>query len=136
MAMIDPVLENDWHPVSDSAALAGNLLGVSLLGRSIVLWRSGNGAIHAWDDRCPHRGTRLSIGRIVNDTVECAYHGWRFASDARCILVASQPDDKPPPNAVVRSYRVEERYGLVWVCVGDPTLGVLPFPEADDPNLR
>ncbi|MBV9190117.1 MAG: hypothetical protein JOZ85_06515 [Betaproteobacteria bacterium] len=36
----------------------------------------------------------------------------------------------------MRSYRVEERYGLVWVCVGDPTLGVLPFPEADDPNLR
>jgi phenylpropionate dioxygenase-like ring-hydroxylating dioxygenase large terminal subunit len=134
--MIDPVVENDWHPVAASGAVAGKPVAASLLGRSLVLWRSADGALHAWDDRCPHRGTRLSIGRIVDDSIECAYHGWRFGRDARCVLVASQPEEKPPRNAVARSYRTEERYGLAWVCVGEPSLAVLPFPEAEEARLR
>jgi len=134
--MNDPVLENDWHPVAASAAIGARPVAASLLGRALVLWRSRDGALHAWQDRCPHRGTRLSIGRIVDDKVECAYHGWRFGPDGRCVLVASQPDEKPPENAMVPAYHVAERYGLAWACLGQPALGVLPFPEAEDPRLR
>jgi len=133
----DPVLLDDWHPVAAAGALtAGKALAAQLLGRSLALWRGADGALHAWDDRCPHRGTRLSIGRIEGDTLACAYHGWRFGGDGRCLLVPSQPGQKPPQNAAVAAFRVEERYGLVWVSLGEPALGVLPFPECDDPRLR
>jgi phenylpropionate dioxygenase-like ring-hydroxylating dioxygenase large terminal subunit len=133
----DPVLLNDWHPVAAGAALvSGRLLPVRLLGRELVLWREGSGVLHAWPDRCPHRGTRLSIGRLADDQVICAYHGWRFAASGRCVHFPALPELTPPASACIRSYRAEEHYGLVWVCLGEPAAGVLPFPEYANPRLR
>lgn len=133
----DPVLCDDWHPVALSAAVvAGALCATALLGREIVLWRGSDGAVRAWHDRCPHRGTRLSIGRVDRDEVVCAYHGWRFGSDGRCSRVPALPELRPPARATVRTYAATERYGLVWVCVGQPAGEVLPFPEHADPALN
>jgi phenylpropionate dioxygenase-like ring-hydroxylating dioxygenase large terminal subunit len=133
----DPVLLNDWHPVADSAKLtAGALLPVRLLDREVVLWRDSGGKVHAWLDRCPHRGTRLSIGRIEADEVICAYHGWRFAGSGQCTHFPALPDLTPPANACARQYHVEEMYGLVWVCVGEPRGTILPFPEYANTGLR
>ena len=69
----DGVLLDDWHPVAAAVDLcAGKLVPVRLLDREMVLWRSGDGALRAWEDRCPHPGTRLSIGRIEGQQVVCA----------------------------------------------------------------
>ena len=136
-AMDDPVLLDDWHPVAASSRIvAGRLFAVRLLDRELVLWRSSDGCAHAWEDRCPHRGTRLSIGRIEADQVICAYHGWRFSEAGRCVRFPALPELSPPENACAVRYRVEERYGLVWVCVGTPRQGVPPFPECANANLR
>jgi phenylpropionate dioxygenase-like ring-hydroxylating dioxygenase large terminal subunit len=136
-AMDDPVLRDDWHPVAASARLPGGaLVPVRLLDRELVLWRSSEGQAHAWQDRCPHRGTRLSIGRVEADQVICAYHGWRFAASGRCTHFPALPALTPPENACARSYRVQERYGLIWVCVGTPDREPPPFPEYGDANLR
>jgi phenylpropionate dioxygenase-like ring-hydroxylating dioxygenase large terminal subunit len=136
-AVDDPVLLDDWHPVAAGSALVpGKLFPVRLLERELVLWRDGAGGVHAWLDRCPHRGTRLSIGRVVDDQVICAYHGWRFAASGRCVHFPALPELTPPASACAQSYRVEEQYGLVWVCLGEPTAGVLPFPEYANPQLR
>ena len=133
----DPVLLNDWHPVAASAMLSGGaLLPTTLMGWELALWRSSDGEVHAWEDRCPHRGTRFSIGEVREDTVVCAYHGWRFAADGSCAQIPSQPDVRPPVRAVARSFPVRERYGLVWVCIGAPAGEVLPYPECEDPALR
>lgn len=135
--MDDPVLLDDWHPVAAGAKIVvGALEPVRLLDRELVLWRSSDGQVRAWQDRCPHRGTRLSMGRIESDQVICAYHGWRFAGSGRCIQFPALPELMPPANACARSYRVEERYGLIWVCVGNPNRAIPPFPEYDDANLR
>jgi phenylpropionate dioxygenase-like ring-hydroxylating dioxygenase large terminal subunit len=135
--MDDPVLLNDWHPVAAADQLAvGTPAPVRLLERELVLWRSDDGRVHAWEDRCPHRGTRLSIGRIENNQLVCAYHGWRFAASGQCTHFPALPAVTPPASACARSYHVEERYGLVWVCMGEPRGGPPPFPEYDDVNLR
>jgi phenylpropionate dioxygenase-like ring-hydroxylating dioxygenase large terminal subunit len=135
--MDDPVVLDDWHPVATSAGLdVGKLIPVRLLDRELVLWRSNDGQVHAWRDRCPHRGTRLSIGVIENDQLICAYHGWRFAGSGRCIHYPALPALTPPATACARTYRAAERYGLIWVCIGDPRREVPPFPEYDDTNLR
>jgi phenylpropionate dioxygenase-like ring-hydroxylating dioxygenase large terminal subunit len=133
----DPVLLNDWHPVAAARELDdGKPVAAQLLGRSLVLWRDAGGDTHAWEDRCPHRGTRLSIGRIEGAVLACAYHGWRFGGDGRCVLVPSQPGQKAPESASAKTFRVELRYGLAWVCLGEPARGVLPFGEYGDPKLR
>jgi phenylpropionate dioxygenase-like ring-hydroxylating dioxygenase large terminal subunit len=135
--MDDPVVLNDWHPLAASAGLAvGELMPARLLDRELVLWRSNDGQVHAWQDRCPHRGTRLSIGAIENDQLVCAYHGWRFAGSGRCTHYPALPALTPPATACARAYRVKEHYGLIWVCLGEPRRPVPPFPEYDDTNLR
>src|ERR1700704_6933341 len=57
--------ETLWHPVAALDELGAALLAVRLLERDVLLWRDGANDVHAWADRCPHRGTRLSLGRIV-----------------------------------------------------------------------
>src|SRR5438132_499555 len=100
--MDDPVLLNDWHAVAAGDALARSVLvPARLLDREIVLWRSRDGVVHAWADRCVHRGTRLSIGRIEGDEVVCGYHGWRYGAAGRCTHIPSQPTQKLPDNACV-----------------------------------
>jgi len=74
--MDDPLLLDDWHPVMAAAAVeSGSIHKAALLGRELALWRGADGAVRAWEDRCPHRGTRFSCGRVERDQVVCAYHG-------------------------------------------------------------
>ncbi len=135
--MTDPVLFNDWHPVASGVAVApGRIVAARLLGRELALWRDAGGEVHSWEDRCPHRGTRLTLGTVDGDTVTCRYHGWRYDAGGRCVHVPAQPGHRPPDSARATAYSAIERYGLVWVCLGTPGRRVPPFPEYDDPNLR
>jgi phenylpropionate dioxygenase-like ring-hydroxylating dioxygenase large terminal subunit len=123
--------------VAAAASLTpGKLLPAKLLGREVVLWRDPAGIVHAWEDRCPHRGTRLSIGHIEGSEVVCAYHGWKFGADARCTGIPALPELSDRTQARVLAWRAKEKYGLVWVCLGTPAADVLPFPEYGDDKLR
>lgn len=135
--MDDALLLDDWHPVAATTQLAeGSILATQLMEHDIALWRSADGAVHAWEDRCPHRGTRFSIGSIVADQLVCAYHGWHFDTDGSCAYVPAQPQWTPARSACARVYAAVERYSLIWVCLGTPLRSLLPFPEYDDPYLR
>ena len=136
-ACADPVLLDDWHPVVRSSDLGcGALAGVRLLGRDIVVWRDGDAGLHAWQDRCPHRGTRLSAGRVDGNQLVCAYHAWRFDGAGRCMAIPAMPAQRPPQAACAAAWHACEAYGLVWVCVGVPATPVLPFPEHADARLN
>lgn len=128
----DPVLINDWHPVTSWAQLETvPLLAVRLLGEDLVLWRDG-AQLMAWQDLCIHRGTRLSLGKIRAGCVECPYHGWVYNQAGRCVHIPAHPQQTPPIKAQVKTYQVQERYGLVWVCLGEPTHDLPPLPEWGD----
>jgi vanillate O-demethylase monooxygenase subunit len=58
------------------------------------------------------------MGRVVGERIQCGYHGAQFAPDGQCVLVPGQ--SSVPAAARVRSYPVRERYGFVWVWMGDP----------------
>lgn len=134
---VDLLLLNDWHPVADAATLvAGTMQAVRLLEHDLIVWCGADGALHAWDDRCPHRGARFSLGRIEHDRVVCGYHGWQFDGAGQCRLQPAHPQDTLPKNACARQFRVQEAYGIVWVCLGTPRYALLPFPEYRDTRLR
>lgn len=134
---MDPLLLNDWHPVASAAALAaGTMHAVRLLDQELIIWRGMDGIVHAWDDRCPHRGARLSLGTIQNDRVVCAYHGWQFDHSGQCQLQPAHPHDKPPKAACAKRFHVQQAYGLLWVCLGEPRYALLPYPEYQDVSLR
>ena len=65
-----------------------------LLGRELAVWRADDGNVNVWENRCLHRGVRLSIG--INDGAElkCQYHGWRYANrTAGCTYIPAHPAD-------------------------------------------
>ena len=86
-AMIEPaervVLRSHWHPVARSDAIDDGPVGVVLLGRPLVVFRSGGRACAA-SDRCPHRGSPLSLGSYHDDCLVCPYHGLRYSADGQC----------------------------------------------------
>jgi phenylpropionate dioxygenase-like ring-hydroxylating dioxygenase large terminal subunit len=134
---MDSVLFNDWHAVARSEAIKlGTMTQAKLLDTNLVIWRNNKAQILVWQDRCPHRSVRLSAGQIVNDTVVCAYHGLVFNDAGQCITVPAHPDYKPPPQACVKTFKVQEKYGLVYVCLGEPVREIPIFSEWDNPSYR
>ena len=125
-----------WHPVAQSQEVVTAPLPVQLLEQPLVLWRNAEGLVQAFNDRCPHRGARLSMGRVENNNLECPYHGWQFSSGGQCVKVPAVPDFVPPPSQCVKSFEVQEAYGLVWVRL-EPSDSQLPaFAAEADTYLR
>jgi phenylpropionate dioxygenase-like ring-hydroxylating dioxygenase large terminal subunit len=130
-------LADFWHPVAWSADIGPSPYATVILETAIVLWRSGSGDLRAFRDLCLHRGTALSLGRVEDDCLVCPYHGWEYAADGRCVKIPQLEAGRPIPSRVAAlSYRCTERYGLAWVCLGQPRADIPAFPEWDDPSYR
>jgi phenylpropionate dioxygenase-like ring-hydroxylating dioxygenase large terminal subunit len=104
-----------WHPVAASAAVGAAPVAARLLERDLVLWRAPGAGVQAWVDRCPHRGTRLTLGRVVGERLECAYHGWQFAAGGACAAVPALPGFAPGPAHAAQAFEASEAHGMVWV---------------------
>ena len=132
----DPIVLNDWHPVARSSSLPeGSVAKARLLGEDLVLWRSG-GRANAWRDLCVHRGSRLSLGWVKSGLLTCAYHGWTYDADGRCVRFPAHSTQRPPPTAHASTYATQEGYGMVWACLGTPRGDIPTFDEWDDPSYR
>lgn len=125
-----------WHPVAAAEAVGDTPFAARLLGQDLVLWRDAAGAVHAWPDRCPHRGARLSLGRIEDGHLECPYHGWQFEATGRCIHVPALPGFVPPATHCIKSHAARVAHGLVWVQLAPAETAPPMFAAEDDARLR
>jgi phenylpropionate dioxygenase-like ring-hydroxylating dioxygenase large terminal subunit len=119
---------NDW-PASMRkhwfvAARAGQLrrrpLAVTVLGVPLVLGRMADGAVFAFEDRCPHRQVPLSCGRITEHGLQCPYHGWTFGADGACTGVPGLAPGVAPPPVGARTVACRQHNDLVWVRLAAP----------------
>ena len=108
-----------WHPVLAAQALGTAPLAVRVLSNDLVLWRDGTGAVRAFEDRCPHRGTRLSLGRVQEGRLECPYHGWQFEGSGRCVHIPAEPAFRPAAAQSACSRAVREAHAMWWVRLDD-----------------
>ena len=113
-------LRNTWYVAALSPEVGRVPKAIKVLGEAVVLYRTSNGTAVALEDACPHRKLPLSLGRIKGDAIECGYHGLTFDPFGKCIDAATQ--DKIPPFAKVRSYPVQDKYGLLWIWMGESSL--------------
>jgi phenylpropionate dioxygenase-like ring-hydroxylating dioxygenase large terminal subunit len=114
---------NYWYPVLPARKLGRRPRAISVLGEQIVLFRDG-GKLYALENRCPHRGIRLSAGSCRfpgSGTISCAYHGWTFRGADGSLAAALMEGPNAPIERKVRvqSYPVTERAGVIWLFVGD-----------------
>jgi phenylpropionate dioxygenase-like ring-hydroxylating dioxygenase large terminal subunit len=107
-----PYPRNQWWVAAYASEVSRDLLARDILGEPVILYRTQAGAAVALAGICPHRAFPLSKGCVVDDAVQCGYHGFQFAADGACQKVPSQSG--VPQNARLRSYPVEERGGLIW----------------------
>ncbi|MGI9599321.1 MAG: Rieske 2Fe-2S domain-containing protein [Acidimicrobiales bacterium] len=114
------ILRRHWHPVARSDGIDAGPVGVELLGRPIVVYRSAVGMATVASDRCPHRGSPLSLGSYEPDGLACPYHGLRFDGDGRCVAFPARPDARLPGRLNLDVVRTIERHGLVWACLDEP----------------
>jgi phenylpropionate dioxygenase-like ring-hydroxylating dioxygenase large terminal subunit len=132
----DPVLENDWHAVYLASELKDQPVGVIILGERVAIFRSKKG-VHALQDLCVHRGAMLSKGWVQDDILVCPYHGWQYDSSGQCVCIPAQPKaEKIPPRAKAQVYACEEKYGFIWVCIGEPVAPLPHFEEFANPEFR
>lgn len=111
-------LRNVWYVAGWSDELVnGGRVARTLLGQTLVLFRTQEGHIGALEDRCCHRAMALSEGQVEGETLRCTYHGLEFATDGRCVRIPAQ--DKIPTTARVRSFAVAERDALIWIWMGN-----------------
>jgi phenylpropionate dioxygenase-like ring-hydroxylating dioxygenase large terminal subunit len=140
----DPRLLSEWYVIGWSHEIVrGAILARRALDRDLVLWRSSNSKLHCWLDLCIHRGAKLSLGIIQNcetggagDCLICPYHGWKYAESGLCIGIPSQPDLEPPAKARAQIFQVEERYGAIWVCLGESAAGLPEFQIGESVGFR
>jgi phenylpropionate dioxygenase-like ring-hydroxylating dioxygenase large terminal subunit len=131
-------VKNVWYPLGWAEDIGRELTKHMVCEEAIVAYRREDGKLAALQDACPHRLAPLSLGKLKGDTIECGYHGMTFDCSGKCVRIPGQ--EIIPANAVVRSYPIEEKYGLAWVWMGDPALAdpakLFHIDQYDDPNWR
>lgn len=121
-----------WYPIASSEDLPfRHVYQGQLLGRELAVWRADDGNVNVWENRCLHRGVRLSIGINEGAELKCQYHGWRYANrSAGCTYIPAHPADAPARRIQNRTYPVREAYGLIWSAANDEQ-PFRPFPGAE-----
>jgi len=134
------MLINNWYVLALSDDVGSEPVGVHALDQDFVLFRDSDGDVQCLSDICVHKGGSLCRGKVVEGTVECPYHGWRYNGAGDCVEIPSLgPDAKIPTRARVDAYPTDERWGWVWAFLGDLPENERPplpdfFPEYDSGN--
>lgn len=112
-------VRNQWYGAIWSRNLGDEPVGLRVLDKPIVLFRTADRAVAALDDMCPHRFVPLRLGTIVDgERLRCGYHGLEFDRVGACVH-NPHTNGRIPPAAKVKSYTAEERHGMVWMWLGD-----------------
>ena len=126
---------NFWYPACLSEELTERPNKIKMLGCNFALFRDSNGSAHCLSDTCVHRGGSLAClgettpGKVVNNNIQCPYHGWQFNSDGMCVKIPSLGKDATiPKRAKVDAYPTQEKYGIIFVFLGD-------LPEGERPPI-
>jgi 5,5'-dehydrodivanillate O-demethylase len=125
------LLRRYWHPVAVTSQFQERgTKAVRLLGEDLVLFRDRSGTLGLIGDRCMHRRAGMVLGVPEEEGLRCAYHGWRYAADGRCL---EQPyEQTADPNSTykdqirIKAYPVRQMAGLIFAYLGPEPVPLLP----------
>jgi phenylpropionate dioxygenase-like ring-hydroxylating dioxygenase large terminal subunit len=130
----DKVVEGWYWTLPSNELKKGKVKPVKLMGREIVVYRTKDGNVVAQDAHCPHRGANFCLGHVESDGIRCQYHRWKFDESGQCVDI---PIRDVPVNVKVRTWPVEDKYGMIWVWTGETPRYPVPFvPELEGQEVR
>jgi vanillate O-demethylase monooxygenase subunit len=125
---------NTWYIAAWSKELTDKPMARRICDKPVVLFRDKSGALGALEDMCCHRGAPLSEGYIVDEGVECRYHGVVHDIHGKVRHIPGQTNI--PQKAKVKSYPVVEKDEFIWIWMGDPALKdeskIIDYPFHND----
>ncbi|MGK7906072.1 MAG: Rieske 2Fe-2S domain-containing protein [Synechococcus sp.] len=121
--------EDFWYVVAQSDQLRlGQVLQRTVLGEWLAVFRGEDGQPVALRDRCLHRHSRLSTGKVCRGQLHCPYHGWVYDSDGRVVAVPAEGDFFQPKAHHARTYATCEQDEYVYVRLANaPEESFSPF---------
>src|SRR2546425_967120 len=120
-----------WHPIAAASQLEENpTKAVRLLGEDLVLFKDRSGTLGLIGDRCPHRKVNLLYGIPEQEGLRCAYHGWVFNEEGRCLEQpyeeAEDPGNSFKEKIRTKAYHVQELSGLIFAYMGPEPAPLIP----------
>ncbi len=115
------LLRNYWQPVALVEELADPrpVKAVRVLGQDCVLFRDERGRYGMLDRACPHRGADLAYGRLEDGGLRCAFHGWLFDTDGKCLDTPAELEGSRICEQVrQRAYPVQQKSGALFAYLG------------------
>jgi phthalate 4,5-dioxygenase oxygenase subunit len=124
-----------WMPALVTSEIAepdGSPVRLRLLGEDLVAFRGTDGRVGILEAYCPHRRANLFWGRNEECGLRCAYHGWKFDIDGRCVDMPSEPAASRFKDKVRQtSYPTREKGGVIWVYMGPPDKQPAGLPQLE-----
>lgn len=130
--MSEVFARNAWYPVAAENELPlRHVYHAQLMGHEFAIWRADDGNVNVWENRCLHRGVRLSIGINMGKQLKCQYHGWRYANGSgACTYIPAHPADAPARTIRNRTYPSISFGGHIWTTLA-PDGSWPPVPDLD-----
>jgi len=115
------VIANQWYVVLESNEVKqGKPVGMLRMGERLVFWRDSQGRVACLRDHCAHRGAALSAGAVLDDCIQCPFHGIRYDTAGRGRLIPANGKNAPVPERFrVHAYPTHEAHGFIWIWWGD-----------------
>ena len=122
-----------WNYLCLEAELAepGSFLTTFVGEMPVVVTRDPQGALHAFENRCAHRGALICMqARGRAERFSCIYHNWTYDHAGNLTNVAfrkgiagkgGMPADARPESQAPKKLRVESICGLVFGTLSDAT---------------
>ena len=130
--MTTELLKNHWYAALPSKKLKLNKMhAMEIFGEPVLFFRKSTGEVSAVRNICPHRGIPFHFGQIVDDMVECPYHGWKFDGTGVCREIPSLTKDQKLDctKIKVKSYPLKEQFGTIWIFIGDANFDQTKCPQ-------
>ena len=112
-----------WYSLGRSDELkSGEIKEMTIFDQKIIYYRGKSGKVYAVESKCLHLGANLGQGKIVNDYVQCPFHGWKYDGDGNLCkntqVIEYDPlnDTSVEVNCKLKSYpicEIDDRI-LLW----------------------
>lgn len=112
----------DWYAVCKVKEVKkGMSLGLWCGSQPLLIKRFKNGTLVAFERYCSHMGADLSMAKEVSDTIQCAFHGLCFDASGTCKQKSATTN-----LYNLKTFNVVEKYGLIFVYLGEKPRYTLP----------
>lgn len=130
------MIPNQWYAVLESNEVKpGKALAVTRMGEQLAVWRDSQGNLSIMKDQCPHRGAALSPGKIINDCLECPFHGFQFDHTGQGKFIPANGKNTPVPKVFhAHTYPSQEAHGFIWMWWGEERESYPPLPWFENLN--